>query len=81
MRSIPALRGAAPTNNAQFDLEADVHVRHGDDNAEQRERAVFDLHHRALELLENLRDVHFDEVEDDRLVRPEQIAGSDAEQE
>ena len=62
-------------------LEADVHVAGGHDAFEQGEGAVFDLHHRALELLEDFGDVHFEEVEDDGLVRPEQIAGSDAEQE
>ena len=62
-------------------LKAFVEIPGGDDAFEQRECAVLDFHHCALELFENLRHVHFDEVEDDGLVRPEDFAGSDPEQE
>ena len=62
-------------------LETFVEIAGGDDAFEQRERAVLDLHHRALESFQDFRHVHFDEVEDDGLVRPEHFAGGDAEQE
>ena len=61
-------------------LEACVEIAGGDDALQQRERAILDLHHRALEPFENLRNVHLDQMEDDGLVSSKHFARGDAEQ-
>ena len=56
-----------------------VEIGRRDDPMQQREGAVLELHHHALERAERRRD--FDQVQIDRLIRAEHRAGSDAEEE
>ena len=51
-----------------------------DDSFEQRESAIFEFHHDAVEGLEGLLVGDFDEVEDDGLARAEQGAGRNPEE-
>ena len=82
LRSMPCLRGTAPTSSAQFTpLKPSSRLGGGHDALEQRERAVVELHADALQRGHGLLVGDFDEVQDDRLVRAEHGAGGDAEQE
>ena len=73
--------GARTGTNQQADvgvLEGDVRVVGGNHAGEQREGAVFQFHHHALDGLLGLRQV--EQLKDDRLVFAEHFAGGDAEQ-
>ncbi len=59
-------------------LKGDVRIVGGDHAGEQREGAVFQLHHCALHCLLRLRQV--EQLKDDRLVFAEHFAGGNAEQ-
>ena len=74
-------RTARPGADQEGDVdgaEALVDVRRRDDAVEQREGAVAQLHRHALKGRERRGDL--DEVQNDRLVRPEEIARGDAEE-
>ena len=58
--------------------EGDIGVVGGDHAGQQREGAVFEFHHHALDGLLGLGQV--EQLEDDRLVFAEHFAGGDAEQ-
>ena len=78
-RSMPFVRGRAPTSSAMFvAVEGGLRVVEDVDAGEQRERAVEELERRALGGLHRLRDLQ--QVEVDRLVRAEQVAGGDPEE-
>ena len=61
-------------------LEGDQRVGGGDHAGQQRERAVFQLHHHALQRGLGLLIVQLEQLQDDRLVLAQHFAGSDAEQ-
>ncbi len=74
-------RTARPRADQEGDVdvaEALFDVRRRDDAVEQREGAVAELHRDPLERRQRRRNL--DEVQDDRLVRSEEIAGGDAEE-
>jgi hypothetical protein len=73
---MPLLRGRAPTSSAQF-VPAKAHWVVGQHHAgEQRKRAVVQLHRHAFERLQRRRD--FQQLQDDRLIRPEEVAVGNA---
>ena len=61
-------------------LERDARIIRADHAGEQRERAVLELHHHALERGLGLLQRQFEHLQDDRLVLAEHFAGGDAEQ-
>ena len=61
-------------------LERDGRVRRAFHAGEERKRAVLDLHHHALERRLRLFDRQLEELQDDRLVLAEHLAGGDPEQ-
>src|SRR6267143_897729 len=67
LRSIPCLRGTLPTSNAQFTPKALVEIGRGNDAFERRKGAIVEF--------------DFNQVQNDRLIRTEHCAGSDAEKE
>ena len=80
LRSMPALRGTLPTSSAQFTpRKPSSRLAVATTPLSSGKRAVVQFHHHALERRQGRLD--FDEVQDDRLVRPEHRAGGDAEQE
>ena len=62
-------------------LEAFVEIRRWHETFEERKRAVVEFHADAAERSHRLLVGDFDEVQDDRLVRPERRTRGDAEQE
>ena len=62
-------------------FETFVEIRGRHDAFEQRERAVIEFHAHAAKRGHRFFIGDFDEMQDDRLVRPEHRAGGDAEQE
>ena len=83
LQQVSALHALGP--RARADQQGDVHPVErrrgvvGDvDPGEQRERAVVELHRRALGGLHRLRDLQ--QAQPDRGVRPQQLAGGDAEE-
>ena len=78
---MPGPRGRAPTSSAYVGvLERDLRIVGADHAGEQRERAVLELHHHALERGLRLLDRQFQQLQDDRLVLAQHFAGGDAEQ-
>ena len=61
-------------------LECGVRVTMRFHAGEQRERAVFELHHHALECLLRFLVGDLEQLQDDRLVLAQHLAGSDTEQ-
>ena len=61
-------------------LERDLRIVGADHAGQQRERAVLQLHHHALERGLGLLHRQFEHLQDDRLVLAEHLAGGDAEQ-
>jgi hypothetical protein len=61
-------------------LEGGHRVGVGGHAGQQRERAVVDFHHHALERLLGLLVVDFQQLQDDRLVLAQHVAVGDAEQ-
>ena len=78
-RSMPLVRGRAPTSRARFaPSKIGVRVVADLDAGQRRERAVVELHHHALERLERRGDLEQPQL--DRGVRAEQVPARDAEQ-
>ena len=78
-RSMPLLRGRAPTSSAKFvPSKAVLRVVVDVDARQQRERAVVELHRRALGRLDGLGDLEQPEVH--RRVGAEHLTGGDPEQ-
>ena len=80
LRSMPLLRGRAPTSSATLTpSNACLGVVVDVDAGEQRERAVVELHRGALDRLERGRDLEQRQVH--RRVGTEQLTAGDAKQE
>ena len=62
-------------------LERHFRIVGADHAGQQRERAVFQLHHHALQRGLGLVDRQLQQLQDDRLILAEHFAGGDAEQE
>ena len=78
---MPGPRGRAPTSSAKSaSLNATFGSPCADHAGEQRERAVLELHHHALQRLLRLLVGDLEQLQDDRLVLAEHLAGGDAEQ-
>ena len=84
---IPEAASDAPTVPARADEKADVGVLERcvriavcAHTGEQRERAIVDLHHDALQRVLRLLVGDLEQLQDDGLVLAQHLAGSDAEQ-
>ena len=78
-RSMPLVRGRAPTSRARFaPSKIGVRVVADLDPGQRRERAVVELHHDALERLERRGDLQ--QLQLHRGVLAEQVAARDAEE-
>ena len=62
-------------------LEGDFRIGGARDARDQRERAILELHHHALERCLDLVDRQLEELQDHRLIRAEELAAGDAEKE
>ena len=79
LRSMPLLRGRAPTSRAMLaSPKASLASSLMTTSLEQREGAVVELHHHALQGAEGGGDL--EQLQDDRLIGSEQGAAGDAEQ-
>ena len=81
LRSMPALRGTAPTSSAQFTpLKPSSRFEVGTMPLSSGNAQSSSSMHTPLQRGHGFFVGNFDEVQDDRLVRPEHRAGGDAEQ-